>query len=166
MQLTGRSRRLNGIYGTPRCIALSQEFFSLDLFCYPDRFVPLSKRYDEYTKAPQQDLEEKNDITESKAETQPRGIDDRPQEVSRVTDVDGGSRGTHVVEEARTVMTAEGSKGRAEGDAEREVNNEAHRRSSEEKNEQNERELIGDQLQADVLAAIKDLRECMIYHDI
>lgn len=128
------------------------------------RFVPLSKRYDEYTKAAQQDQGEKDDITGSKEETQPRGSNDRPQEGSRVTEADGGSRGAPVVEEASTVMTAEGSKGGAEEGMEREVNKEARRRSSEE--EERERDLIGDQLQADVLAAIKDLRKCMIYHDI
>lgn len=102
-------------------------------------------------------------------ENQPVGSDDRPQEDSHVTDADG-SGGAHVVStgEDRTVMMADGSKGGVEEDAEREVDNKAHQRSSEEEERQNEqeRDLIGDQLQADVLAAIKDLRECMIYHDI
>ena len=48
-----------------------------------------------------------------------------------------------------------------ENGAEREVNSASHGESAEE-----ERDLIGEKLQADVLAAIQDLRECMIYHDM
>ncbi|CAM9823542.1 unnamed protein product [Ascophyllum nodosum] len=137
---------------------------------FSKRFIPASRKFDEHTKALQaQDQEGQGETTEDgdrEAERVRKDSHDRPRgESSRGG---GGAHGdsgkVDVVNtgEARVAMTTSGEdEDEVENGAEREVNSASHGESAEE-----ERDLIGEKLQADVLAAIQDLRECMIYHDM
>lgn len=127
------------------------------------RFVAASRRYDEYLKVAEPEQEAERDVqeTEDRAESE-RG--ENGQAIAQESAQDDG-KPADASNTARIVNTGGGAvaaDGRDESSDRPVDGREAEGSGS----PLQEEDFIGDQMQADVLEAMKELRQCMIFHDM
>lgn len=133
----------------------------------PRRFVAASRRYDEHLKLtqPEQGEEEERAIQEAGSGSAAEGGEKGKAVAQESAQDDGKPAGAPDDASARIVNTGGGRAG-AGG---RDENNDRPidgREAEGSDSPPEEEDLIGDQMQTDVLEAMKELRQCMIFHDM
>lgn len=126
------------------------------------RFVAASRRYDEYLKVTEPEQETERDVQETEG-----GAESERGENGEAIAQESAQEDGKPEDESNTARIVNTGGGTAAADGRNESSDRpVDGREAEESGSPQEEDFIGDQMQADVLEAMKELRQCMIFHDM